>query len=195
MYKFVETSPNRLELTPLGAAVIDPATEHEAKVEAFLNVPLFRRTYEEFEGKELPDKKSLERAFESWGVPPKQTNSARWALERSARIAGFFRHGGNRLVKPEFVRATAGSAPPYVHRHVAEAIVGSGSRVVVGQNEWERLDPILQALLRRLPNPESGWDAETFVRWLRTFAVNLELVYPTGADLQIIDKAKGGTNS
>jgi hypothetical protein len=121
----METSGGKYQLTELGFEIVDPARQREAMITAFLNVELYRRTYEEFKGKRLPPRPhGLERAFQTFGVAPKQTDKARWAFEKSARMAGFFPNGDeDRLVmpfgvapapepnSPEDIMATLGPAP------------------------------------------------------------------------------------
>jgi hypothetical protein len=51
----------------------------------------------------------LEREIANLGVAPKQTDKARQSFERSARQAGFFLQGEDRLVQPRFGKE---SAPP-----------------------------------------------------------------------------------
>jgi hypothetical protein len=39
------------------------------------------------------------------------------------------------------------------------------------------LDPLLIALLKKIPTPEKGWPAPQRVRWFRTFAMNVSQIY------------------
>ena len=41
------------------------------------------------------------------------------------------------------------------------------------------LDPLLIALLRKIPSTEKGWPAFQRVRWFRTFAMNVSQIYDT----------------
>ena len=57
-----------------------------ARAKAFLAVPLYRRTCEEFKGKQLPPwAHGLERAFVRFGVAPKQKTAARWGCHQHLR--------------------------------------------------------------------------------------------------------------
>src|SRR4051812_41576788 len=76
-----------------------------ARVDAFLHVPLYRRIFEHHDGYTLPGAGPLERFMREAGVSPKQTGKARQAFMRSARQAGFFAHGEDRLVRPSFPNA------------------------------------------------------------------------------------------
>jgi hypothetical protein len=39
------------------------------------------------------------------------------------------------------------------------------------------LDPLLIALLKKIPNAEKGWPGPNRVRWFRTFAMNVSQIY------------------
>lgn len=98
----LDNSGGKYQLTELGFEIADPARQREAMAQAFLNVELYRRTFDEFRGKRLPPRPhGLERAFVTFGVAPKQATNARLAFEKSARAAGFFPNAEeDRLVEP-----------------------------------------------------------------------------------------------
>jgi hypothetical protein len=103
LFGLVEFNAGRFTVTQLGFDSVDPDNTRasSAKVEAFLRVPLYKRTYEEYRGKTLPSRPhGLERVFIEFGVAPKRGGNARLAFERSARQAGFYEHGDDRLVAP-----------------------------------------------------------------------------------------------
>lgn len=75
-------------------------TERAARAEAFMRVPLYAGVYDKYRGHLLPPAKALEREMQGLGVSSKQTDKARQAFERSARQAGYFESGEDRLVKP-----------------------------------------------------------------------------------------------
>jgi len=87
-------------LSTLGRRLVDPTTRDDARVEAFLAVPLFAEIFKEFQGQLLPADAGLEKKMADLGVSTKQTAKARSAFQRSAERAGFFQMGRNRLVKP-----------------------------------------------------------------------------------------------
>lgn len=102
----VEVRQGQVRLTGLGGRLVDPEKAEAARVEAFLHVPLFKRVYDEYRGRNLPPAQGLEATMERFGVSPKQLNRARQALQRSADYAGFFRTGRDRLVAPALSGAT-----------------------------------------------------------------------------------------
>src|SRR5215211_6034602 len=71
-------------LTPLGRRLVDPGEVEQARSDAFLAVPLYRKIHDEFEGHTLPGAEGLESTMARLGVSPKQTERARQAFQRSA---------------------------------------------------------------------------------------------------------------
>ncbi|MEH2564688.1 hypothetical protein [Bradyrhizobium sp. AZCC 2289] len=88
------------KLSELGRQIISPDTERAARAESFMRVPLYGAVYEKYRGHMLPPPKALEREMLSLGVSSKQTDKARQAFERSAKQAGYFESGEDRLVRP-----------------------------------------------------------------------------------------------
>jgi hypothetical protein len=87
-------------LSDLGRQIIAAETERAARAESFMRVPLYSAVYEKYRGHMLPPPKALEREMQSLGVSSKQTDKARQAFERSAKQAGYFESGEDRLVRP-----------------------------------------------------------------------------------------------
>jgi len=101
IFGLIEVTRKGIELTELGDRILVDRTSAQAKVDAFLNVPLYQKLYETFKGRTLPANKSgLESAILDAGVAPKQVATARWRFQSSAEVAGFFDHGKDRLVLP-----------------------------------------------------------------------------------------------
>lgn len=99
----VTVSRGNVKLTELGHRLVDPQTQKEARVEAFLAVPLYKAVYEAYEGKSLPPDTGLEQKIAELGVSPKQTEKARQAMKSSAKRAGFFDTNRSRLIRPNGV--------------------------------------------------------------------------------------------
>jgi hypothetical protein len=100
MFGAVSVARESLTLTALGRRLVDPSTNSAARVETFMTVPLFAALTEEYKGVMLPPDSGLERKIHELGVSPKQAARARQAFQRSAELAGFFKHGRQRLVHP-----------------------------------------------------------------------------------------------
>jgi hypothetical protein len=51
-----------------------------------------------------------------------------------------------------------------------------------GDGEALHLDPLLLALLKKIPEAEKGWPAAQRVRWFKTFAMNVSQIYDGDED-------------
>src|SRR4030088_678560 len=54
---------------------------------------------------------------------------------------------------------------------------GTGSGSGGGQNVELDLDPLLIALLKKIPDANKGWPGPNRVRWFRPFAMNVSQIY------------------
>lgn len=162
-------------LTPLGKQLADPNTTRKAKAEAFLNVPLFEAIYKNHKDGVLPPPQALEREIAGLGVSEKQKDRARQIFERSAEQTGYFEFGKNRLVMPANAVREEGQQqdPPPGAGTGGTNGTGSGG----GADEGLSLDPLLMALLRKIPSVEEGWPRDKRLRWFKTFAMNVSQVY------------------
>jgi hypothetical protein len=157
-------------LTPLGTKLADPAQARSAKAEAFIRVPLFAALFKKYESGVTPPTAALEREIVALGVSEKQKSRARQVFEGSAQQCGFRDHGANRLVMPAVMVAAPTASP------LAPPSIGGGGgseRSGVGLN----LDPLLIALLQKIPPQGEAWPKERRVRWFKTFAMNVSQVY------------------
>jgi hypothetical protein len=144
IFGMIESAAGRYQLTELGFEIVDPGRQAEARVKAFLNVELYKRTYDEFRGKLLPPRPhGLERAFVNFGVTEKNARHARLAFEKSARLAGFY-PGGNedRLVMP-FGLGSGSAAPDETTpetRETAAPVYAAPAPVPAKPLEYELID-------------------------------------------------------
>ena len=112
------------------------------------------------------DTAALEREIATLGVSEKQKARARQVFEGSAQQTGFREAAPNRLVMPA---VPVKPAPVDLGKPKGNGDGGTGGGV--------DLDPLLMALLRKIPKSEAGWPAENRLRWFRTFAMNVSQVY------------------
>lgn len=154
-------------LTDLGRRVVDQAQARNAKAEAFIRVPLFKALYEKYKGGVTPPSAALEREIVALGVSEKQKARARQVFESSAEQTGFREQGPNRLVLPAVVVTSIPQVDPE----------GKGSWGGTGGGDELNLDPLLLALLHKIPPRTEEWPAEKRLRWFRTFAMNVSQVY------------------
>ena len=177
-FGLTDNERGEVRLTELGRRIADPSQEIAARVEAFLTVPLYSTIYDNYKGFTLPGAAALEKFMREVGVSSKQTGKARQAFMRSARQAGFFAHGEDRLVRP----AGPGTKPiegskgaPEEHDPKRKKNGGGGDDGDAGLN----LDPLLIELLKKIPPADAGWPEAQRVRWFRTFAMNVSQIYDT----------------
>lgn len=182
LFGFIDSDgPESYRLSMLGRRLVDPQQEKRAKVEAFLNVPLFNALYESHKDGVLPPTAALEREIAALGVSEKQKDRARQVFERSAELSGFFEHGKTRLVMPAFKGAGNGgeslASPP-----LPPTPPGSGGNNGSGDGGTTLdLDPLLIALLQKIPKSGEQWPAAQRLRWFKTFAMNVSQVYDDDA--------------
>lgn len=188
-FGFVETGGGQVRLSELGRAVVDPSQEAWARAEAFSRVPLFSAIYERYKGFKLAGAAGLESEIGALGVSSKQTDKARQALMRSARQAGFFAHGEDRLVKPS---VQGPGTRPLTDGNQQRDKNGGGGGEDGGQggkgnsgNGQQELPYFVRGLLKSLPSEGSNWTTQERVKWLEAAARCFDLMY-AGGDAKII---------
>lgn len=128
-------------------------------------------------GRPVPQPAALERMMAELGVAKKQTPKARWAFERSAEIARFYNEARDRLIAP-IVRSAPPVPPQQVQadqRHGGGAGGGGGA---AGQ------DPLIQGLVKRLPDPGSKWTNQDRKKWLTAAEHVFGLIYTEDSELE-----------
>lgn len=180
MFGFTESERGTVALTDLGRALVDPEQEAEAKAEGFMRVPLYARIYDHYKGYTLPPAAALERFMREVGVSGKQTDKARQALVRSARDAGYFAHGEDRLVRP----AGPGTKPIEGGRNQSDGGSqgkrnGNGSG---GDEPPHTHHPFVAGLIKELPPTGDPWPLKKQELWLETARSIFKMIYPTQDD-------------
>ncbi|MET0970218.1 MAG: hypothetical protein ABWY18_13535 [Tardiphaga sp.] len=196
IFGLVANVAGKYELTDTGFAIVDGKDEkrqRQARAEAFLKVPLYKRTYDEFRSKQLPPRPhGLEQAFVRFGVSAKQKEAARLAFDKSAAQAGFFAVGQDRLVEPIIVGGGAQppSRPP---EDDAGGNNGGGGNRRQPSNEnavdVSDLHPFIQGLLDTIPEPGTNWAMEGRAKWLQAAANIFDLIYKGSGEIHITAKA------
>lgn len=203
----IETLRGQYHLTDLGFGLTDKSLEKRSRADAFLNVPLYRRLYEDFRNRQLPPRPApLERTFVSYGVSSKQADKARMAFERSAQQAGYFDQGGkDRLVRPlvdgddQFSSVSAdaegfdgggGGGDTASPRMTVRASPGSGR-----SSTYAPLHPFVQGLLDTLPEPETNWTVEGRAKWLQAAANIFDLMYKGDGNITVQAETKSARGS
>jgi hypothetical protein len=114
----------------------------------FLTVPLYQRLYDNYKGFTLPGPGALEKFMRDVGLSSKQTGKARHAFTRSAKQAGFFAHGEDRLVRPAVPGPGTKPIDPETAKVDDGELKNGGGGGGGGQTD---IDPIILGLLARLP--------------------------------------------
>lgn len=168
LFGFITYDRGTVTLTPLGARVVDEEKEKVARVESFLNIPLYKAVYDQFKGTMLPPNNGLESAMENLGVAPKQKDKARQVFQRSATQAGFFAYGNNRLVMPIIKGSTAPAVTP-----AEEEIKPDKKR----EKDEDERHPLIEGLIKTLPKAETEWTVEARKKWLQAASNIFDLIY------------------
>lgn len=179
MFGICEAVGDKTRITQLGFEAIDSdeARARAARAQAFLSVPLYRRTYDEFRNRQLPPRPhGLEQAFISFGVAEKRKSNARWAFDRSAKQAGFFDNGEDRLIAPvvtSYQLEDAALEPSVApERSTSHADPASARR-----EPSVSLHPFIEGMLQTLPEPHSEWSIAERIKWLRAAASIFGVLY------------------
>ncbi len=167
IFGLTETKSGGATLTSLGLRIVDPSKERAARATAFLNVPLYRKIYDNHLGMTLPPDPGLEQEMVALGVSPKQKVRARQIFQRSADQAGFFGLGRNKLVRPHTDLPEPAPAP------AALPTADSPHNGTVSG-----LHPLIVGLLHTLPEPGAAWPADKRQHWLNTADHVFGLLYP-----------------
>jgi hypothetical protein len=178
IYGLTENARREVTLTPLGRRIADPAAEPNARADAFLHVPLYRRIFEAHDGYTLPGPGPLERFMRDAGVSPKQTGKARQAFMRSARQAGFFAHGEDRLVRPSFPDVPPGTRPIEPPKEKGKGASGGGG-------DLPPRHPLIEGMFQSLPENGQPWTLDEAADWLHAAAYNLRFAYKLKGKIKI----------
>jgi hypothetical protein len=156
----IKSENQQIELTQLGKQIVDSGQEELARIKAFLAVPLYKAIYVENKSDRLPPIKGLESQMIGLGVIPKQVDKARQAFQRSAKQAGFFKQGEDRLVlpvNPALLEGGADAAPPKPRRR---------PRGGPQQAQTGALHPDVDRLMATFLREGHEWPAEKQQGWL-----------------------------
>lgn len=173
MFGVIETGTSgKMKLSALGRAIVDPSQARAAKVQSFLNVPLYAKVFENYKGGVLPPAAAFERDIVLLGVAEKQKGRARQVFERAAEQAGFFEQGKNRLVRPGV--SDVGGSPP-----TPPSPPPGGGRGGGGDDDDPPSDrpALIEALVDLLPKPGTSFTIEDLADWLRAAEGNLRIIY------------------
>jgi hypothetical protein len=187
LFGLVSFVGGKYELSNLGFDILDADEKRQkaARSTSFLNVPLFKKTYDEFRGRQLPPRPhGLEQAFVKFGVAVKQKTNARYAFDKSATQAGFFPNGPDRLIEPIIGSPPRSDARPTAddagNQYDIEAVPALRPEPAVNNHH-----PFIQGLLDTLPEPQTNWAIEGRAKWLQAAANIFDLIYKGSGNIEI----------
>jgi hypothetical protein len=190
IFGLVSTERGTIRLTPIGLHIVDASQSAAAKVDAFLAVPLYQKIYEKYRGYTLPPPSALEREMGALGVSPKQTGKARQAFERSAKQAGFFWAGEDRLTLPVLKEAPESrpiddtTPPPQAPAEDRRGGGGTGGTY----------HPFIEGLLKTLPETGKKWPLRERAKWLTLAGNAFDLIYESDGNGTITIKVIAATD-
>jgi hypothetical protein len=111
------------------------------------------------------------------GVSSKQTGKARQAFMRSARQAGFFAQGDDRLVRPASPGTKPISSESNAGKQDKQTKEGAGGHDGGGGKIPPEIDPIIMGLLARLPKTGDVWPESERTLWLELLKGSFKLIY------------------
>jgi hypothetical protein len=173
MFGAIDQERTRVKLLTLGERLIDDEQTKGAKVEAFLNVPLYKALYDKYKSSTLPPNSGLEAAIETLGVSAKTKDRARQVFQRSAKQAGFFDFGTSKLIMPANVKAP--TKTPASGVETSE----DATKTKRGNNRDSDYHPFVEGLLGKLPDSDTErvWSLEARKKWLEAAAKVFDLMY------------------
>ncbi len=189
-FGLIDVNHEEVKLTELGRKIVDENLERQARVEAFLHVPLYKALFEKYKGYTLPNDVGLEQEMVTLGVTLKQSNKARQAFQRSAQQAGFFEQGRNKLVLPSGLgglSASTGSrdtrplnTPPAPIMTPSPQYDHGGSGGGGDNREIQALQghPLIQGLFQELASVGTPWTQAQHDEWLELAKLVLKRIHP-----------------
>jgi hypothetical protein len=108
------------------------------------------------------------------GVSKKQTDRARQTFERSAQSAGFFEFGRDKLIEPahrvsDFIASEAAMYPQQQETERSQPKSGGGGGPTG--------DPLIDALVLKLPKTGEKWPRAERETWLKMIEMAFDLAY------------------
>lgn len=173
-FGFLERDRDRYRLADTGVLLMQANRSAQARVTAFLRVPLYRRIFHEFKGRMMPPPQGIENFMRNAGVVPGQVDRARQAFQRSAEQAGLFQFGKDRLVLPPGTSEDGTGIAPEGRDLIEPTEVKDTSP---SKTADVSLHPALQGMLQELPEKGESWTEAEFKAWSDAFLGVLRVVH------------------
>jgi hypothetical protein len=183
-FGLIESVNGGLAVTERGRTILAPVMPEDsvnAKVDAFLNVELFSKVYEQFKGSSLPPESGLKNLFQqTYKILPDRVPQAVRVFLSSAEQAGFFKAAGDksRLVKPTAHSAGKAPSPELPKRDDSGAGAASDRPRTHATDSAAGVHSAIVGLLRDLPPPGTNWSPKKKQRFLDAFKAAIDHIYP-----------------
>ena len=177
-----------LRVTQRGQSIVAPVDEQQvraAKVDAFFAVELFRRVYEQYKGKTLPDRGGLQNLFGTvYGIVKSRREPTVRIMLASARFAGLFEAAGSsQMVKPLGLHGSSQAVPAAAPADDEPSLRGADrSNGNDGGQDVGQIDPAILGLLQKLPPGGTPVTKKKRERLIAAFASFVDFVYPDPED-------------
>lgn len=195
MFGLVDEEGDTVRLSRRGSNIVAQITEAEAKrakVDAFLDVELFRLVYERYQGNSLPADVGLRNLLETeYGIVESRVGATVRVMLDSAEEAGFFEIAGNRtrMVKPLVSTGAAVEEPKVEERTPPDdpppperQKFGGGSGGSGGSGGGGDIDPAILGLLQRMPPGGTPISAKRRDEFIKAFTAVVSFIYPVADD-------------
>lgn len=178
MFGLVEGDSQRVSLSDLGRAIAEPHTAERARVDAFMRVPLYRAIVAQHDGHTLPPAAAFQREIIGLGVAAKAAERARQVFDRSARHAGFTKAGTDRFVTPIVAGRERGAEGDTQQSRETE-------RRSSGDDGGDGVDPVILALVKKIPPTGTQWPLEEQVQLLQMLAMSFHMTYKNKRPIKV----------
>jgi hypothetical protein len=191
LFGLIVAEQGRIGITDRARAILSPVMPEDttqAKIDAFLAVPLFSAVYERFLGHTLPPEAGLKNLFEQqYKIVKDRIAPAVRVFYESADQAGFFIVGGDRtkLIKPLGGRQTTLATPPVTDEQASPppAAPQEKPRHTGGGDGPLGVHAAIIGLLRELPPAGQAWPKAKKERFLKAFQTTVDFIYPENDEL------------
>lgn len=188
-FGLIDSSGNTFSLTERAKTILSPVMPEDAinaKVEAFLAVPLFAKVYEQYRGTSLPPEVGLKNLFlNTYKVLPDRVAVAVRVFLNSAEQAGFFSTSGDRskLIKPTVTHSVTHQSVDHSRQDNNPLKIETPAQEKPKTSSTDGgaggVDTAIIGLLRKLPAQGGTWTAAEQTRFLTAFTHTIQFLYPT----------------
>lgn len=175
LYGLLDSKGSSITPSDLAIQIIAPVGDAElvqAKIESFLNAPLFAELFGLWENKPLPEDQAIATILTTrYQVPAAQAKTVAARFLDSATQAGLRDLNPGQLIRPS-------TKPPRANVAVAvPPAVASPSNQTIHPRPPVRLHPIISGALDLLPPVDQGLDEASLSQWLSFFEGAVRLLY------------------